>query len=184
MKKSIWFTGDQHFYHSKIISYCNRPFKSGAQAAWIMLRRWNEKVKKDDHVYHLGDLAFLSKSDLKEFVWKLNGKIFMVKGGHDHYLNKRGIVERFEWVKDYHELTVQGKEFPRGKQKIILCHYPIEEWEGKHYGTWHFHAHSHGNKNGMNLNIARIDVGVDNYDFYPVSFEDISETMYQKIILR
>jgi len=41
------------------------------------------------------------------------------------------------------------------------------------YGTWNFHGHSHGNllpaENELDKEryAKRIDVGVDNFDFYP-----------------
>jgi len=145
-----------------------------------MLKKWNEKVKKDETVYYLGDLAFLSRTKLQEFVYRMNGKIHLIRGNHDHYYHRSEIAGRFESVKDYCDLKIQDSDNPKKYQLIVLCHYPIENWNGKHYKSWHLHGHSHGKTESKN--ILRLDVGVDNFNFNPVTYEQIKEIMNKKII--
>lgn len=177
---TIYFSSDHHFYHSKILTYCNRPFKCASEAAEVMLERWNSTVKSNDSIYYLGDLAFLSKSQMKRFVPKLNGKIHIVQGNHDYYVNKPGIAERFEWVKNYFDLTIQDPEAKGGKQLIVLCHYPLLSWRNMSYWTWMLHGHCHSSINNVNEKIKRLDVGVDNFNFYPVSYEQVKQIMQKK----
>ena len=60
------------------------------------------------------------------------------------------------------------------KVPIVLCHYPLAQWDRKHYGSWHLHGHSHGTyKTGGKI----MDIGVDCNDFYPFSIEQISSAM-------
>ena len=53
-----WFTSDTHFGHKNIIEYCKRPFSSVEQMNEMLIKKWNNKVKVDDIVFHLGDFSF------------------------------------------------------------------------------------------------------------------------------
>lgn len=75
---------DTHFGHENIISYCNRPFETVEQMNDEMIKRWNSVVGKEDIVYHLGDFALGNKESIKNYKNKLNGRIRLVLGNHDH----------------------------------------------------------------------------------------------------
>jgi len=49
-----------------------------------MIKRWNNKVGKDDFVIHLGDFALGSREEVTNIKNKLNGNIILLKGSHDH----------------------------------------------------------------------------------------------------
>lgn len=53
-----FFTSDLHLGHDNVIKYCNRPFKDGNHMNNSLIRNWNQRVKKDDLIYHLGDFCF------------------------------------------------------------------------------------------------------------------------------
>ena len=38
----IWFTSDTHFYHNKIVEYCQRPFASVEEMNEELIARWND----------------------------------------------------------------------------------------------------------------------------------------------
>ena len=63
----IFLTSDQHFGHQNIIKYCNRPFDFSSEGVIDCIKtifeRYNEKVSDDDIVFHLGDIAFLNKTN-------------------------------------------------------------------------------------------------------------------------
>lgn len=80
---AIYVTSDHHFGHKQIIEYCNRPFDSVDEMNNVMIRRWNDTVKKNDVVYHLGDFALGSKKFKEDTLHKLNGKKILVRGNHD-----------------------------------------------------------------------------------------------------
>ena len=50
-------TSDQHFSHARISELAERPFATVEEMNAELVRRWNEVVRADDTVLHLGDLA-------------------------------------------------------------------------------------------------------------------------------
>ena len=166
---TIFFTSDHHFGHKGIIKHAKRPFASVEEMNETLILRWNEKVKKNDIVYHLGDIGLMASSKLAEILERLNGKIHLIKGNHDD-LN-RNCKERFEWIKDYHELKLPDPDSVNN-QLIVMMHYPLMTWKGKYSGSFHLFGHSHGKLKGFNRNTA-LDVGVDCHNFYPISYEEV-----------
>lgn len=73
-------TSDLHFFHKNIIAYCQRPFADVEEMNEVIIKNWNEVVKKDDMVYVLGDFSFCSREMVKELVLKLNGRKILIAG--------------------------------------------------------------------------------------------------------
>lgn len=78
-----YITADHHFYHTNIIKYCDRPFKSTEEMNETMIDRWNRVVSKSDTVYHLGDFALATREQIKELLDRLNGYKILIRGNHD-----------------------------------------------------------------------------------------------------
>lgn len=175
--KTVFFTADHHFGHKNIIKYSNRPFESVQEMDETMIQRWNEKIKPGDEVYHLGDVGLCSPEKLRKILDRLNGQKYLIKGNHE----KSAIAckEKFEWIKDYHELVVPDTEFEKGKQMIVLFHYALRVWNAGHWGTYHLYGHSHGMLEDRS-DFRCFDVGVDCHDFYPLSYEEVKAVMKQK----
>jgi calcineurin-like phosphoesterase family protein len=57
---------------------------------------------------------------------------------------------------------------------ITLSHYPMAEWEAKHYHAWLLHSHSHGCHKGEGF---LLDVGVDANYYAPISLAHIKGNM-------
>ena len=178
----LYFTSDNHFGHANIIRYCNRPFSSVEEMSETMIDRWNERVKHGDTVYHIGDFALrLGVPEVEAIIRRLNGDKHLVLGNHDlknkSVLRAKGFVEQVY----YKELKVDAQ------QKIILCHYPFMTWNGSHRGSWDLHGHCHGSlkprmcpfcrKSEGEMTARRIDVGVDCWNFFPVSLQEVKEKM-------
>ncbi len=142
-----------------------------------MIRKWNEKIEKNDRVYHLGDISLASPEDTKDILNQLNGKIYLILGNHD----KSTITypKRFEWIKEFYELNVADEDAPNGKQKIVLLHYAMRVWRSSFRGTWHLYGHSHGHLKDDET-MQSFDVGVDCHDFYPLSYEEVKAIMAKK----
>ena len=178
----IWFTADTHFYHGHIIDYCNRPARSIDEMNEKLIRNWNDVVKPEDEIYHLGDFAFCGRTRFIPIINQLNGRKYWVRGNHDRDLAKKEEVKGFfEWIKPLTKIRikrmfdVEGAPRPYD-QKIVLCHFPILSWEGMAGGTWMLHGHCHGSlKPDKN---KRMDVGVDCHpEFRPFSFLEVEEFM-------
>lgn len=173
MSNNIFFTSDTHFNHAK----CCELFRKGRFASVdemneTLIARWNERVTKGDRVYHLGDFALGRPEAAAEILKRLNGQIFLIRGNHDKVAEHRLCKDRFIWIKDYFGLKV-------GEQKIYLCHYAFRTWNCMHHGSWHLHGHSHGGLPELETSRS-FDVGVDCWDFYPVSYEEVAAKMATK----
>lgn len=170
---NVFFTADQHFDHVNILKYERPRFVNVDAMNAHMVKCWNDIVSKNDIVYHLGDLALAKASRWPEVVSSLNGKIHYIRGNHDNGVSPTSAVGKlFVWVRDTALIKV-------GEQKIFLCHYAMRTWDSSHHSAWHVYGHSHGNL-AEDQNSKSTDVGVDCHDFYPVSFERLSEIMVTK----
>lgn len=161
---SKFFTSDHHFGHEAIIRFSRRPFDHADEMDEEMIIRHNAVVGKNDEVYFLGDLSFhRDPYRTHAILCRLNGRKYFVRGNHDGKRFNKDIEDLFVWVKDYHELKFHGN-------KIVLSHYAFDVWNGSHKGWYHFHGHSHGNLKTKRY--RRLDLGVDNHDFFPVELGD------------
>jgi calcineurin-like phosphoesterase family protein len=152
-----------------------------------LIRNWNNVVKKDDEVYHLGYAFFGNDLDRSRSIFdRLNGVIYLVKGNHDKICWQ--MKDRFEWIKDYFKLSVQDKDGYRGSQQVILCHYAFRVWDRSHFGTINCHGHSHS-KLPDDPTMLQMDVGVDAIvarlgkrpeDYRPISYTEVKKIMSQK----
>lgn len=167
----IYFTADLHFYHDNIIKHANRPFRDYREMNDVLVRNWNHLVKSQDKVYILGDVTMKGPAFATEILSGLKGRKYLIRGNHDSFVDNREFDSSvFEWVKDYYELAYQ-------KQKFILFHYPIAEWNGYFRDAIQLHGHQHNhadyNFNNLEKGIRRFDVGVDANYMKPVSVEEI-----------
>lgn len=176
-KTNIWFTSDTHFYHKNIIKYCYRPFNSVEEMNQSLIDNWNNVVKENDIVFHLGDFAF---DKWKSIINQLNGKIYLIVGNHDEikYPGHK-IFDLFEGV--YNQLYIQIDN-----QWIYLNHYPFLCYGGsyKNKPVWTLSGHTHickiknTGKDFERMNYlfpTQYDVGVDFNDYTPISFKEVKE---------
>jgi calcineurin-like phosphoesterase family protein len=158
-----FFTADEHYGHVNIIRFCNRPFENSFEMDNEIIRRHNEVVTNEDTVIHGGDVSLHSNTNFvfEKYISKLNGKnhIF-IKGSHDKWLREN----KYSYI---WENNIQG-------QFIIVCHYAMRVWARSHYNSWQLYGHSHGKLNSVG---KQWDIGVDNNNFYPVSFNQLVEIM-------
>ena len=156
----IYFTADQHFGHTNIIRYCNRPFRDKNHMDEMLIKNWNDVVLPNDTVYVLGD--FTLGSDAQRYIDRLMGNKKFLAGSHDK--NWFGKADNIDYLPPLYTLKVQGV-------KIILCHYAMRKWDASHHGSYHLYGHSHGMITDPIPN--SMDVGVDSHNFYPVAIERV-----------
>ena len=136
-----YYISDLHFGHRNILSFepKNRPFKTVTEMNDEYIRRWNNKVKKGDEIYILGDLSFYKGEETNWILMK-----FLIRGNHGHlFLDDKDFDQSlFVWVKD----TTMIKD---GDHRISLFHYPIQVWNEQHHGSLHFYGHVHSNSGTM-----------------------------------
>jgi calcineurin-like phosphoesterase family protein len=157
-----FFTADEHYGHINILKYCNRPFSSIDEMNNTIVSNNNSVVKTNDIVIHVGDFTLGSSGDMYKFSSKLSGNHIYIKGSHDKWMKQTGQIYHEIW-----EHTIEG--IP-----VIACHYAMRVWPRSHYNSWLVYGHSHGR---LAPEGKSWDVGVDNNNFYPVSFDQLKKIM-------
>lgn len=177
----VHFTSDTHFHHKKMVVH--RGFASVDDMHEAMLLAWNARVKPSQKVYHLGDVSFAGKTRTNEVMSQLNGILRVVPGNHDDVgalaklYTKDGPVEVMERIQNIK--LVESRFFRNSVHRFVLSHFPLQVWEGGHYGWMHVHGHSHGFCAPIG---KRMDVGVDSSlgfrnGYAPISAFDVIQAL-------
>lgn len=182
MSENIFFTSDEHHGHKNVIKYDNRPFENVYEMTEVLIENNNEMVKPNDKVYHIGDFSWHGPGKTIEIIKRLNGKHHFIMGNHDKVLLKPAVQEYAEWVKYYHELTIQDPTLKHKKILMVLSHYAMVVWNKSHYGSIMAHGHSHGNLDEYNIrcNVRRIDACVSSHNYFPWNYEEIRDTLQDR----
>jgi len=172
-----WFTGDEHFGHSKILEYCERPFKDVDEMDEVLIKNFNEVVKPDDTTIHIGDFTLKNLNEAGKYWRRLNGEHIFLVGSHDYWQEKDAdVAYRHIWEKEINGIY------------IVASHYPFKSWPRSFHGSVNLHGHCHGK---LPRDLNQMDVGVDANKFYPINFIQVIErinlwnkTMNKKAIKR
>jgi calcineurin-like phosphoesterase family protein len=164
---TIWLISDTHFGHANILTFYGpvgpdnmahriRPeFQTSDEMDETMIERWNEVVRPNDHVYHLGDVA-MARRFVETVTPRLNGHKRLVRGNHDIY--KTAAYLKAGW-KEIHGMRVIDN--------IVLTHAPIHpQCLGRFTGNVHGHIHANASPPGRYLNVC-----VERIGYRPVSLE-------------
>jgi calcineurin-like phosphoesterase family protein len=159
---TIYFTSDLHLGHKNIIRLSNRPFETIEEMDAELIAQYNATVKPGDTVYDLGDFSFKNP---KQYLDQLIVQPIRIKGSHDHDLKEPRmlVIKPNDILDEYGDPLV-----------ITLCHYSMRSWEKSHYGSWALYGHHHGMLAPYGLSF---DVGVDCWNYYPVSLDEVAEKM-------
>lgn len=183
-KTNIYFTSDTHFGHSKVIEYCDRPFKDVYEMNEKLIENWNSVVKPNDIVFHLGDLFFGGDKVFESFIHRLNGKKYLCLGNHDFKNFKEKYYQYFEDVNEQYYIKID-------EQYIYLNHFPFLTYGGILWDqpAWQLFGHIHS-KNNISSEDNRVmktllpiqyDVGVDNNNYTPISYKDVKNIILNKL---
>ena len=176
---ATWLISDTHFGHEKTCTVFKRedgsplrPFASAEEMNETMIARWNERVRPNDKVYHLGDVV-ISKKYLS-VLSRLNGDKVLIKGNHDIF-KLEDYTAHFRDIRGYHVMN-----------GCILSHIPVHPDSLSRFGC-NIHGHLHANrvmkprgidaKTGEILHSDEIDpryfnVSVEQINFAPILLED------------
>jgi len=177
-----------HFYHENIIKYCSRPFQNASDMNDILIANWNSVVKKDDDVIIAGDFIHSGNlENIQSIIKRLNGDLWLVYGNHCLQSKfERPIVQEMFSNRCYDamDFEVTDHEIEDGKLKFHISHYPCEYWTR---GAIHLHGHIHSGPKStsseiLNLKPLRYDIGVDNNNFYPVSYEQVKVIITKQML--
>ncbi len=159
---TVYFTSDTHFGDPRVLRIDRRPFADLAEHDAALVARWNATVAEDDTVWHLGDFALgPPPARIAGLLAGLNGEKHLIVGNNDG----PATLAAPDWasVAHYAEIEVEGS-------RLVLCHYAFRTWNRMGRGVVDLHGHSHGKLKPVP---RQFDVGVDAWDFRPVTLATI-----------
>ena len=178
-EQNSFFLSDPHFNHANILKYDNRPFENISVHDRTIIENWNRVVTPKDDVFLLGDFVFGRREDAAKYWWQLNGRKHVVHGNHDKALKEFCKHEEIPCV-GYMEIKIRDEETSRKWRDIVLCHYPIAEWNKAHHGAYHLYGHTHGNSwydREFQSKYRCMNVGAPCIDYTPISYAEIKEKL-------
>ena len=127
----VYVISDTHFGHKKVVEF--RPWQTVEEHDRVLVERWNATVRKDDTVWHLGDVC-LGGRDKLAILGALNGIKKLVMGNHDTYPRElyaahfTKILGAAEW------------------HDCILTHVPVHPCQLEKRYRLNVHGHMHSGK--------------------------------------
>lgn len=173
---NVFFTSDYHFNDFGMIEIFNRPFKDGDDMNNKLIHNWNQRVKPKDTVYHIGDFCFHKQKKALYFEEQLNGKIIHVLGNHDKNNSVKSILTHA--VLEFGGYTVLAQHIPPTMCLEVPVY--VDFVLSGHVHTLYKHIFLEDTRNEKIL-IPIINVGVDVWNFMPVSMQEII-VYYDKIV--
>jgi len=187
----VYITSDTHYGHKNIVRGTTnwrtqdgevpvdstRDFQTIEQMNERLIDGINHFVGQDDTLIMLGDVSFGGFDNIGIFLERLVcHNIHLILGNHDHHIDRNYdfVQKRFLSVQHYLEVNIEGKDF-------VLCHYPLQSWNGLNKGVIHLHGHVHLGPNRKFGNGKRLDVGVDGNGMDPYSISDIIKMMDKRL---
>jgi len=171
--KDFFITSDTWFGRPQILQIANRlSFKDIDDMNDKLIKNWNKTVKKNDLVFHLGNFAW-DPNTARNVLEKLNGQIYFILGNTDD-----AILDVHLEFKNVSLLEDQILELPQ--YDSIICHYPLEVWNGKDSGTIHFHGHTVFSHKTDLTKMNRVNVCTDFWNYTPVKYSTIKDFINDK----
>ena len=168
---SVFLTSDTHFGHAGVCKFLRddgvtklRPWDNPEDMDEEMVKRWNETVRPNDKVYHLGDVVINRKA--LSIMHRLNGDKVLIRGNHDIFRDDEYRIH-FRELRAYHVMN-----------GMILSHIPIHSDSLGRFGT-NIHGHLHANRvkaevwGEYEIDTRYHCVCVEQTDFRPILFEDV-----------
>jgi len=165
---AVFLVSDTHFGHAGVCRFVRndgvtklRPWDDPAEMDEAMIERWNERVRPNDKIYHLGDVV-INRRSLATLA-RLNGDKVLIRGNHDIFRDDE-YRKYFRELRAYHVMN-----------GMILSHIPIHEESLGRFGV-NIHGHTHANrvmKDGV-IDVRYHCVCVEQTpNFAPILFEDV-----------
>jgi calcineurin-like phosphoesterase family protein len=172
---AVFLVSDTHFGHAGVCRFTRndgvtklRPWTDPDEMDEAMVAAWNERVRPNDKVYHLGDVV-INRRALKTLA-RLNGDKVLIRGNHDIFRDDE-YREYFRELRAYHVMN-----------GMILSHIPIHPESLGRFGV-NIHGHLHANRVMVPLAMSGVLDRIDTRyhcvcveqtpDFAPILFEDV-----------
>ena len=172
-ERRIWFTADQHHGHANIIEYCNRPFNDFVEMDTQLIRRYNSIVQKEDLCYFIGDFSLRAARHryyYEDLLRRYNGTKVLIAGNHDPCKIHTYVEMGFRSIHSSFETVIDDVD-------VVMAHDPAISVIDRSvlFLCGHVHDLFVTQKNAIN-------VGVDIWNYFPVSWDQIKMILEDKMI--
>jgi len=178
---AVFLVSDTHFGHAGVCRFTRndgvtklRPWDNAEEMDEAMIKAWNERVRPNDKVYHLGDVVINRKA--LPILNRLNGDKVLIRGNHDIFKDE-DYTPYFRSLRGYHVMN-----------GMILSHIPLHTESLGRFGV-NIHGHLHANRvkkiRSVNVKTGELLYSNENDvryhcvcveqtpDFAPILFEDV-----------
>lgn len=180
-----FITSDTHLGHANILDYCpGRRHWDGLEGQGVggieghdafIVAEWHRVIRPDQIVLHLGDFAFGSAGALREYRFRLPGRLWITPGNHDRTATAMRTAG-FELA----EYKLRFKHPVLGK---VTCRHRPKDFKADdaEWADILLHGHRHGNAAHHDDALAPgvreklVDAGVDVWGPAPVPLERMLE---------
>jgi calcineurin-like phosphoesterase family protein len=167
------YTSDEHLNHKNIIRNCQRPWDTSRRGCELMtkhiIEQQNDLLRPGDTIYHVGDWAWGSKSNIRAYellMQRLRDDVthHLILGNHDK-------LNPFTYVELGFASVHTALQIKIGKYDAYLIHDP-SAWTVLPRDSILVCGHIHGLFKAL-PDKHTVNVGVDVWDFKPVTQEEI-----------
>lgn len=162
----IFVIADTHFGDKNIIKYEKRPFVNVEDMDEKLISLWNNTVKENDIVFHLGDVGVYPLPKMKAIIERLNGKKILILGNHDDYLTLN------EWMEcgfsEVYKYPIIYNEF------IVMQHCP-PQYINLETPYFYVYGHVHGTEMYPSITKKSACVSVERWNYCPVEFQYLKD---------
>ena len=172
---SVFLVSDTHFGHAGVCRFTEadgvtkiRPWTDPEEMNEAMVKLWNDTVRPNDKVYHLGDVVINRR--YLPILDRLNGDKVLIKGNHDIF-KLEDYVKYFRDIRAYHKMS-----------DYILSHIPLHPESLARWCGGNFHGHLHTNRvmDGDKIDPRYFNVSVEQIGFKPILFEEAVKRMKEQ----
>jgi len=125
---NVYIIADTHFNHANIATYCDRP----PNFTELIMEYWNQTVKPEDTIIHLGDVIMHKKAIIKEILDSLHGRKILIRGNHDRQWSN------MKWMENGFAFSCDGMKF----RQMWLTHEPSTSLADGCMYNIHGHLHN------------------------------------------
>lgn len=194
----VWIVSDTHILHKNILRHQPKRIEVmglkddndiESHDKWI-IDMWLKTVKRNDHVYVLGDMILSSQQNSIYILHKLKStgcKIHLIVGNHDKSTQK--MFNMFDSIDLIKVVDFKKTVFPFLDEDftVVMCHYPMVTWPRKAHGAIHLFGHVHanaphidfGNTEGDLMMNVGLDAPMANYGL--INLKDIYKWYKEKL---
>ena len=177
-----YFLADTHFGFLTKKEEMYHMFHSTKEKDELIINNWNKVVKPTDDVWFLGDFCHDTKYfNPVPYLKALPGKKHLIAGNHDVKMSKN--VEYMKYWDSYDQLRTIYID----KLSIVLCHYPLAEWNGYFRNHIHIYGHIHSDMNmpGMYMlqQVDAFNAGAIVNNYTPATLRDLYNNKMQFIAM-